>query len=150
MHESWPFCFCRYQVSTSQLVKSMVQDETQPHKTHNNQHEPPPSYPPPASPSPSMGRSVAPTTHGVAASYGPMLGTRGLVWQCHSQFLCLERQRRPHQKIEQWAGLGLNWPKHKRKTQQPTKCQHWWWKGIWRCGAGGGGRGETLSRRLGC
>jgi hypothetical protein len=38
-----------------------------------------PPYPPVALLSPSMGRSVAPTTHGLAASYGPMLG-----FVCHS------------------------------------------------------------------
>ena len=91
----------------------MIQDKTQQHKTHNNQHEMPSPCPPAALPSPSMGRSVVPTTHGIVASYGPMLGARGLIWRCHGRFLHLECRRIPHQKIEQWA-----WPtKLKRKTK---------------------------------
>ena len=92
-------------ISTSRLDKSRVQDETQQQKTHDNRHEMPPPCPPVALPSPSMGRSAAPTTHGVVASYGPMLGACGLVWQRHGWFLCLECRHIPHQKIEWWA-----WP----------------------------------------
>jgi hypothetical protein len=44
------------------------------HKTHNNQHEPPPPYLPAALPSTSMGRSLAPTTHGAAAHWLACLG----------------------------------------------------------------------------
>ena len=87
-------------MSTSRLAKSTVQDKTQQHKTHNNQHEMPPPCPPVALPSLSMGWIEAPPTHGVTASYGPMLVAHGLVWWCHSQFLCLECQRIPHQKLE--------------------------------------------------
>jgi hypothetical protein len=46
------------------------------HKTYINQHEPPPSYPPAALPSPSMGRAAELKSHGAASSYGPMLGAR--------------------------------------------------------------------------
>ncbi len=50
-------------------------------------HPPPPA----ALSSHSMGtRSAASTTHGAAASHGPMLGARGLVWWCHRWLACLE------------------------------------------------------------
>ena len=75
---------------SSWLAKRTVQDETQQHKTHNNQHEMPPPCPPAALPSPSMGRTEVPPTHDATASYGPMLVACGLVWRCHGQFLCLE------------------------------------------------------------
>ena len=74
-------------ISTSWLAKSTVQEKTQQHKTHNNQHEMPPPSPPATLPSPSMSRTKAPPTHGVTASYGPMLVPPGLVWRCHGWFL---------------------------------------------------------------
>ena len=59
------------------------------HNTHNNQHEPRPPYLLAALPSTSMGRSVDPTTHGAAASYGLMPSARGLVWRRHRWLACL-------------------------------------------------------------
>jgi hypothetical protein len=79
------------QLKNNNRIRKQTQHNTQntKHNTHNNQHESPPPYAPVALPSPSMGRSTAPTTHGVVASYGPMLDTRGLVWWRHCWLRCL-------------------------------------------------------------
>ena len=72
------------------LAKKVAHNNTKT-KTHScNQHQPPPPNPSSALPSPSMGRSAVPTTHGAMASDGPMLGTCGLVWWCHCWLACLQ------------------------------------------------------------
>ncbi len=86
MHTSRPFRLVSDQVSTCRLAKSTVQHKTQQHKTHNNQHEMPRPYPPTALPSPSMGRPVAPPTHGVEATKVPKQGIRHRVCAQHGWF----------------------------------------------------------------
>jgi hypothetical protein len=88
MHKSWQFRLVSDQVSTCRLAKNTVQHKTQQHKTHNNQHEMPPPYPPAALPSPSMGRAVAPPTHGAEAAKVPKQGVRCRVCAQRGWFLC--------------------------------------------------------------
>jgi uncharacterized integral membrane protein len=58
-------------------------------------------------PSPSMGRSAAPPTHGAAAPYGPMKGARHRVRRRRCWFPCLGRRNATHQKTEREVGP---WP----------------------------------------
>jgi hypothetical protein len=60
LHKSWQFCFCQYQLSTTPVAKWPLEHNTKykKHKTHNNQHAPPPPYPPAALPSFAMATSA--------------------------------------------------------------------------------------------
>ncbi len=107
MRKSRPFRLVSDQVSTCWLAKSMVQHKTQQHKTHNNQHEMPPPYPPTALPSPSMGRPVAPPTHGAETTKVPKEGVRRRVCAQCGWFSCSGRRTEIPQKSERWEG---SWP----------------------------------------
>jgi hypothetical protein len=52
IEQSWPFCFCRYQFSTTSIAKRSLKHNTKhkKHKTRKNQQELPPPYPPVALP----------------------------------------------------------------------------------------------------
>lgn len=71
----------------------------------HTQNEPPLPYPPLALSSLSVGLPVVPPTHGAAAPYRPIQGTRSWVWWHHGWFLCFGRHLPPHQKIERCAHL---------------------------------------------
>ena len=58
-------------------------------------------------PSPSMGWSAAPPTHGTTAPYGPMQGMHHRVRRCRCWFPCLGHQQKPHWIIEREVGP---WP----------------------------------------
>jgi len=58
-------------------------------------------------PSPSMGGPAAPPTHGAAAPYGPMQGTRHRIRRRRCWFPCLGRCNATHQKTERGA---RSWP----------------------------------------
>ncbi len=58
-------------------------------------------------PSPSMGRSLAPPTHGAVAPYGPMKGARHRVRRRRCWFPCLGHRNATHQKTEREVGP---WP----------------------------------------
>jgi hypothetical protein len=107
MHKSRPFRLVSDQVSTCRLAKSMVQHETQQHKTHNNQHEMLLPYPPAALPSPSMGRPVAPPTHGAEATKVPKQGVRRRICARRGWFPCSGRHTETPQKSERQEG---SWP----------------------------------------
>jgi hypothetical protein len=101
MHKSWPFRLVSDQVSTCPLVKSTVQHKTQQH------HEMPLPYPPAALPSPSMGRPVAPPTHGAEATKVPKQGVQRQVCTQSSWFPCSGCCRETPQKSESQRG---SWP----------------------------------------
>jgi hypothetical protein len=107
MHKSRPFRLVSDQVSTCRLAKSTVQHKTQQHKTHNNQHEMPPSYPPAALPSPSMSRSVAPPTHGAEATKVPKQGVWRRVSASCGWFPCSGCHTETPRKSERQEG---SWP----------------------------------------
>ncbi len=92
---------------TYRLAKSMVQNKTQQHKTHNNQHEMLRPYPPVALPSPSMGRPVAPPTHGAEATKVPKQGVRRRVCAKCGWFPCSGCHTETPQKSERGEG---SWP----------------------------------------
>ena len=82
--KQWPlwsvgYWLCFLQNSRNHWSSYVKLIATKTHKTHSNQHEPLSPYPHVALPSPSMGRSAAPTTYDTAASYGPMLDKPGNV-----------------------------------------------------------------------
>ncbi len=101
------FGWSQIKFSICWLAKSTVQHKTQQHKTHNNQHEIPPSYPPEALPSPSMGRPVAPSTHGAQSTKVPKQGVRHRVCARRSWFPCSGCRTETPQKSERWEG---SWP----------------------------------------
>jgi hypothetical protein len=107
MHKSRPFWLVSDQISTCRLAKSMVQHETQQHKTHNNQHEMPPPYPPAALPSPSMGRPVVPPTHGAEATKVPKQGILHRVCARRGWLPCSGCRTETPQKSERREG---SWP----------------------------------------
>ncbi len=107
MHTSRPFQLVSDQVSTCRLAKSTVQHKTQQHKTHNNQHEMPPPYLPVALPSPSLGRSVAPPTHGAEATKVPKQGVWCRVCARCGWFPCSGCCTETPWKLERWEG---SWP----------------------------------------
>jgi hypothetical protein len=147
MHKSWPFWLVSDQISTCWLAKSKIQHKTQQHKTHNNQHEMPLPYPPEALPSPSMGRLVAPPTHGTEATKVPKQGIWCQVCTQRGWLPCSGRRTETHQKSERWEG---SWPYGQNFTQQPTGNQCIAVGGMLERGrAGVGACGEKLSHCLG-
>ncbi len=107
MQKSWTFWLVSDWVSTCWLAKSAAQHKTQHHKTHNNQHEMRLPYPPTALPSPSMGRPVAPPTHGAEATKVSKQGIRRRVCARCSWFPCSGHHIETPQKSERWEG---SWP----------------------------------------
>ncbi len=107
MHKSQPFWLVSDQVSTCWLAKSTVQHKTQQHKTHNNQHKMPLPYPPSVLPSPSMGRPVAPPTHGAEATRIPKQCVRHQVSALCSWLPCSGHHTETPQKSERREG---SWP----------------------------------------
>ena len=83
-------------------------------------------------PFPSMGRPVAPLTHGAATPYGPIQGTHHRVRWRRCWFPCLGRRNATHQKTERGAGVSALGVCHLiGKTQQPTKSWRLLWGGYW-------------------
>ncbi len=64
-------------------------------------------YPPVALPSPSMGRPVAPLTHGAEVTKVPKKGVRRRLCAQHGWFPCSGRHTDTPQKSERWEG---SWP----------------------------------------
>ncbi len=149
MHKSWPFWLVSDQISTCWLAKSMVQHKTQQHKTHNNQHEIPPLYPLAALPSPSMGRPVAPPTHGAEATKVPQQGIWRRVCAQRGWFTWFGHHTDTPQKSERqeqsWP-YGQNLIKHTTTNQKLMIAVG----GMLERGrVGVGACGETLSHHLG-
>jgi hypothetical protein len=84
-----------------------AQNTTTQTQTHNNQHEMLPPYPPAALPSPSMGKPVAPPTHGAEATKVPTQGVRCRVCAQRGWFPCSWRHAETPQKSERREG---SWP----------------------------------------
>jgi hypothetical protein len=80
---------------------------TNPQPTANNtqnQNGPLSPYPPAASPSLSVSRAAAPTTHGAAAPYGLMHGACHRFRRHRCWFPCLGHKRKPNENIERKMG----------------------------------------------
>jgi hypothetical protein len=106
LRKSQPFCFDWYGLSTKLVAKSTVNHKTQQRKTHNNQHEPTPTYPSAALPSISMATSTMASNKDTLVPCESVASTRRWVHARLSLFLHLGHRRIPHQqKLEQWA-----WP----------------------------------------
>jgi hypothetical protein len=107
MQQSRPFWLVSDKISSCWLAKSTIQQKSLQHKTHNNQHEMSPPYPPAALPSPSMGRPVAPPTHGTEATKVPKQDVQHRVCAQRSWFPCFGHHTETPQKLERWEG---GWP----------------------------------------
>jgi len=92
-------------------------------KTHNNQHEPPLPYTPAALPSPSMGRSAAPPTHGAAAPEVPTqrVGAGCALDAVGSPVWGVNQRPIKNYNYSNERGVGLRWPPLIHNTQQSTK-----------------------------
>jgi hypothetical protein len=69
-------------------------------------------------PSHSMGRAVAPPTHGTAAPQRHAQAARCQGCTCCRWFACLGRQNKRHRIIERGGCLGLRWPPFYQYKQQ--------------------------------
>jgi hypothetical protein len=85
------------------LLEHNTKHKTQNTKTHNNQHDPPPTHHPAAMPSIAMATFVMASNQGTLALCESVKGARRRVRARHHLFLCLGRPHIPHQNIEQWT-----------------------------------------------
>ncbi len=126
-----------------------VQNTTTQNTQQNNQHEIPLPYPPVALLSPSMGRPVAPPTHGAEATKVPKQGIRCRVCAWRGWFPCFGCHTDTPQKSERREG---SWPygQNLMKTHNnQLEINYSGRRDEERGHTGFGAYGETSSHRLG-